>query len=344
MTSRRQVVFSVAGFATLGVSPLQSFARQMPFNGTTAPDGLSREILRNPITRLDQSRQTGADVLSAIRLQTPRVIEQNFARLPNSRIDRLLHSLTEDELRLLAAVYAHSSTAIGHQPRLYDLLAMRAKVESLAHASRYFGYAPLYEAVVRNSPGKAVGFQRAGDPLSLPPNPSAGIPLPALGGSRTGSAEGRDGRVVTAGPNMLDYTLYEIYLSFRTAPVGSLSAPAAAFEAFNYAVPQLGKAFGYGFAIGTGFSWLLQNYAPEVHFAIGERIHGMVEGLGAAWTSLSTFAIGTAQQTIANAWPLGSFLSYFPGLADYGVTNEWNIVQTGGGGCGGDPEGCPIQE
>jgi hypothetical protein len=75
----------------------------------------------------------------------------------------------------------------------------------------------------------------------------------------------------------VDMTLEEIYLEYRTAPVGSLSPAGALSETAQFAGVRLSGAFGTGYSIGTGISWLIRNFAPNLNDAIGDTIAAMIE-------------------------------------------------------------------
>ena len=72
-------------------------------------------------------------------------------------------------------------------------------------------------------------------------------------------------------------TLEEIYLEYRTAPVGSLSPAGALSETAQFAGVRLSGAFGTGYTIGSGISWLIEHFAPNLNDAIGDTIASMIE-------------------------------------------------------------------
>lgn len=147
--------------------------------------------------------------------------------------------------------------------------------------------------------------------------------------------------IKTNGPNV-NMTLNEIYLNFRTAPVGSLGPAAAAYETTVYASRHLGVAYGAGYTIGTGISLLLQNFAPSVHMAIGGIVYGAVESLVNVFTSGNIGDTGKVQEEVSWNFALGNISPILASTGgDYAVVAEWN-ANAGGGGCGGDPDGCPI--
>jgi hypothetical protein len=143
-------------------------------------------------------------------------------------------------------------------------------------------------------------------------------------------------------PVFLDYTIYEIYLSFRTAPVGSLSVRAAFFETAVLAGSRLVPAFSTGYAVGTALSSLMQTYAPDLHDIIGHGIYSVVDWLSSAWSTGNVHNIAYSQQNSNVPFLIGPFNYHYPSNSDYNITSEWNFVSGGGGGCGAKPDGCPI--
>jgi hypothetical protein len=59
-------------------------------------------------------------------------------------------------------------------------------------------------------------------------------------------------------------TLYEIYLDYRTAPVGSVGPPAAIAETAPYAGGWLAASWGAGYAFGTEIHNLIEEFDPAL--------------------------------------------------------------------------------
>jgi hypothetical protein len=95
-----------------------------------------------------------------------------------------------------------------------------------------------------------------------------------------------------ADPN-LDYTLEELYLDFRTAS-GGMSVSAALGETLMFIGMRLSTFGSAGFAVGTGVSWVLEEWAPDANVAIGGTIAGMITQLGAASTAAQSGQISQA--------------------------------------------------
>jgi hypothetical protein len=87
-------------------------------------------------------------------------------------------------------------------------------------------------------------------------------------------------------------TLEEIYLDFRTAPVGSMSPAAAAYSTTVYAAANLSAAFSAGYMIGTGIHWLIETYDPAIDNAIGAALDSIVSNVVAAATGSAFPSLG----------------------------------------------------
>lgn len=72
---------------------------------------------------------------------------------------------------------------------------------------------------------------------------------------------------------LLDYTLYEIYLEFRTGEMALSPASALAYTA-RTAAPWLSGAWAVGYATGTGIYYLTDYLAPSATQWLGEEIGG----------------------------------------------------------------------
>jgi hypothetical protein len=81
----------------------------------------------------------------------------------------------------------------------------------------------------------------------------------------------------------LDMTIPEIYLEFRTAPVGNVGPAAAIAETTMYVSKNVGFAATVGWAIGTGISNLIETYDPSLNDAIGGTVAGMVDAANQSW-------------------------------------------------------------
>ncbi|WP_147293168.1 hypothetical protein [Dyella monticola] len=86
-------------------------------------------------------------------------------------------------------------------------------------------------------------------------------------------------------PN-IDMTLYDIYLEFRTAPIGNLSVKSAIAETGLFSASRLLPAYGTGALIGAGINSLIDTYDPALGDAIGGTIAGMVDATNQSWSEI----------------------------------------------------------
>lgn len=125
-------------------------------------------------------------------------------------------------------------------------------------------------------------------------------------------------------------TLEDIYLEFRTAPVGGLSPASALSETLQFAGTRLSLSAATGWEIGTGINYLIETYDPSLGDAIGGTEAGMIDA---------------ARQAI-NEVQTGHYESAFDSLFGFPVTNsgdpfgDWGNSDPmmdyygSGGGCG----------
>ena len=134
-----------------------------------------------------------------------------------------------------------------------------------------------------------------------------------------------------AGP-YLNLTPYEIYLSFRTAPIGSLGVTGALYETTMLMSKELTLAFGVGYTAGTLIAPLIRDYAPSLWDAIGGTLYNIVESISSAAGSL--MSLGAAQGSAVQwfALPDGGHLMQSTG-GDYGVVEAWYGYSGGASGC-----------
>jgi hypothetical protein len=198
---------------------------------------------------------------------TPEAIERNFIgvvtrNLANAGTASRIARLSDRELDGIAR---HASQgAPGDRAALLKLFATRLDGASLVRVSHAFGRAPV-EAAVRTyaDPATRAAFALGVMGLEAPPEGGGGgtNPYPSPSPPRP----------------TVDMTLEEIYLEFRTAPVGSLSPAGALAETAQFVGVRLSAAGWAGTQIGGAISWLIQNYAPELDNAIGATIATMFD-------------------------------------------------------------------
>jgi len=148
----------------------------------------------------------------------------------------------------------------------------QALANSYAQSNNGNAYA-LYAILQVYSPEQARRFLPAADRADLAWRSGALAPQSAI-------------RMAGSGPSpTLDMTLQEIYLEFRTAPVGALSPAASIYMTTAFAAVNLAAAFQAGYTLGTGISWLIQTYAPSLDNAIGATLFNIINSLEVVTTA-----------------------------------------------------------
>ncbi|QPF74033.1 hypothetical protein G8A07_14655 [Roseateles sp. DAIF2] len=148
-------------------------AQAKPFSASSAPDIASRAALEKPLRSLSDGAPARVDPSWIIHKNFPKAIDQNFARLDSRETAALLSRLSEAELSDLAQLYVNASTDTGHQGRLLDILSHRLSAPDLGRVSRHFGFAPVYDAVLRSAPGKSLDFQKNSNTMFSSPVPGS---------------------------------------------------------------------------------------------------------------------------------------------------------------------------
>jgi hypothetical protein len=201
---------------------------------------------------------------------TPEAIHRNFLKvvtrnLANAGTASRVARLSDAEL---AAIARHAGEGVpAERATLLKLFAQRLDDRSLVRIARAFGRAPT-EAAVHAYAGKTIrdAFDGA----------IAGFKAPPEGGGGGGGTSG--GGSSYPRPN-LNMTLEEIYLEFRTAPVGSLTPSAALAETSMYAGGWLYLSWKVGEKVGDEIYQLISTYDPALDAAIGEIIGSMIENM-----------------------------------------------------------------
>lgn len=115
----------------------------------------------------------------------------------------------------------------------------------------------------------------------------------------------------------VDMTPYEIYLDFRTAPVGSLTVTASLYEAGVYIGTRVSAAFGAGYAVGTAANELIETYDPELEETIGGTVAQMLQQLQDAVTAAAQGGIEKSFDSLFGVPPPLSYNS--PGDFDVSI-------------------------
>lgn len=243
------------------------------------------------------------------------VIESNFS---GADAEQRLNRLSDTELAAIAHHY-QANAGTQNTPLLHTFAA-RLSDASLMRVGGAFGQAATAAAVQRyaSAPVRASFLAKSSAIPALTPVDSAN------------SAPG-----TTAGPApTIDMTLEEIYLEYRTAPVGSLSPASAMAETAMFASQRVFWSATVGTAVGTGISALITKYDPSLGDSIGGTIGGTIEAAELAETEVER----------------GHYQSAYDALFDYPVTDytavnvqfdsDWNVAEPmdeyydDGGGCG----------
>ncbi len=289
------------------------------YTASTAPHKLTRDVL---------SRATpGLKPASFVNQ-----IEQNFARMDPARAARFMATLQDRELAALAQSYANAcAVRFTHTPRLQDILALQLTPAQLGRVSQHFGFAPLYDSVIRLAPHKSLEFQRHTNPNFMAPVPRFDDSYGPNSGHNTNS------NLPPLGPlapyvAWLDSTPRDIYLTFRTSPnIGLLSVTsslAATLGAYSFAAHL---AWGFGYGVGTLIAQFVQWASPSLWDDIGGTVNQILENWNidiSSTTNTDTQVAytGEAQYQLASAFavPIAeqAFLQETGG--DYGVFAPWS--------------------
>jgi hypothetical protein len=342
VNTRRNVLLSGLGTALSSLSG--KALSQSSATDVALTDPVRKAVLSRPRIKTLHENAVGGDLRSVLSAQTPLVLEQNIARFGDRRLHLLFSSLTDDELQLMSVIYTKAVASYGIRPHLLDMLAQRLSPSDLGRLSRHFGFAPVYEALVRRAPQKAFEFERHSHPNFMAPGPWSPIPQPSTRRPVKFLIDESSPSYFKRVTPTIEYTIYEIYLSYRTAPVGALGVNAALYETAVFAGQRLAFAYGAGYTVGTVLSSLIQTYAPALHNSIGGAIYNVVNWLSDAASTNNISQIGYQQQNSSGVFQLGNTAYFFPTSSDFDITYEWNFMQGGGSGCGGDPDGCPIEQ
>lgn len=190
----------------------------------------------------------------------PAIIEHNM-RTADTTV--LLGRLSDREIADLAAVYTRANA--GSAAPLLKILAQRADGATLQRLTMAFGDTAVSKAVQRYAPSEVQGdfLLRSNEPTAH---------------SLESKNQPSQGPTPDATPTV-DMTPTELYLEFRTAPIGSLSPMGALFEAGTFAATRLSGAFGVGYTLGSGMAYLTETYAPDVWDSIGGTIDQSIHNI-----------------------------------------------------------------
>lgn len=237
----------------------------------TAPDYASRLALAQPVRRLTDGASPGSDHFAAIHRNFARVIEQNFACASASRVTRWLDTVEPRSLVALAQAYVNASEMKGRNLAALEILAHRLDAARLARIATYFGHARVHSAVLKAAPGKLEAFNARANVNHRGPVPGEMNLHPDE--AHLGASQGR-GYLI-----FLDYTLEEIFLSFRTAPVGATSVAASMFQTGLVVGAGVTAGWMTGQAIGGYLVQGMRAFAPNVWDSLVDAVGRWVEEL-----------------------------------------------------------------
>jgi len=243
--------------AHAGINPTAPHPNLMPSCGEGDPNPPIQDVVR-----LRPARTLGTTP-EEIHAKFASVVEANFA---NGSSSLILSRLSDKELAGIARVYKQSNA--GRPPKLLDIMASRLSAKELVRVAGTFGVSDVSAAVQRSASPSVATLYTARVATGEVKIPTTIMPM--------------------SGPAPTRYmTLEEIYLEFRTAPVGSLGAGAALSETIIYAGGQVAAAAGIGWEIGTQVGSLIQEYDPAAWDAIGGTTAGVVERVQNAANSIT---------------------------------------------------------
>jgi hypothetical protein len=266
--------FAVAAPAALRPGAASSSPRRGLLTAQTAPDTASRLALAQPLPRLTSGAGPGTDLAQVIHRNFPVAVERNFASLPAHRVAAWLDAMDDATLANLAQLYLNASELVGRRNLAIDILAQRLDPLRLARVARFFGFARVHQSLLRASPGKESSFMQAASPQFR--GPDLGLRVVMRPGP-TAAAAGTPAIGLNSYSPFLEYTLEEIYLSFRTAPVGATGVVASMFQTTMVVGTATYFAWGVGTTIGGWLASGLQTFAPGVWESLGDRLGAWME-------------------------------------------------------------------
>ena len=242
---RRELITGTvaAGIASLAAIPTHINANPIFSDAVRRP----RRPRQGGLRRLGDGLPSSASLESVMQRNFSIAIEQNFSTCTPAQANRVFQALSRKEIDSLGLLYNRRTRDMGRPGAFLRIAAERLEAKNLSKLIPQFGYSEVYASAATVSAQKAL--QTVGHFDSKSPKTSS----PA-----------RESPAETMGSvGMLDYTIQEIYLSFRTAPVGALTPAASAFETATFVGSRLSTAFGAGYAVGSGIAWAWSTYFPE---------------------------------------------------------------------------------
>lgn len=102
--------------------------------------------------KFEDGAESKGDVPAAIARNYPQIIEQNFARMNTAATHAVVNSLADVELQAIAQLCAKANADAHRTGALLLIAADRMDGAHLARLSKFFRYAPVYDAITKMAP------------------------------------------------------------------------------------------------------------------------------------------------------------------------------------------------
>jgi hypothetical protein len=336
------------------VAPVPTIVAPVPLTNLTAPDAVSRAILAHPILKFEQGAVSNADIPAAIHRNYPMIVEQNLARMDAKHTATFVDQLSDVELKGMAQLYTNANADAHRTGTLLLVAANRMDGPHLARMSKFFGYTPVYNAILAAAPIKAQSFAQNATIAFEAPIPGAETPMAAVARSLTLSSNGAAASAeviqLPGGGKITPMqwkpstgmTWDEIYTGFRGMQVGELAGTAALYETAFYAGTQLTVAWGSGYAFGTGLTYLADTYTSTWY---NETFVPMVGNtytwfqntvdMAGTWAGSNLYDLGHFEMTTAPTFSLPPAAEKISGTTggDFDVSGAWASDDDDDNGC-----------
>lgn len=321
MIDRRLFLGALSAEALLCSSSVLAAGRpKNPCNGArSAPTSPSSDWMPAQSARFQLgvggSYRHAGEAMAAIHRDFQATMEYNFARMTRPAINALFGAMTADELSCLCRSYATAALNSGRHQTLLDIITAALDDRQLKRLVAAAGFEQVYASVLKSAPDRAASVISA---LHLSP----GLVRPQAGGFNE---------------NPLDYTIKEIYLSYRTAPRGSFSVPAAMYETATYAGTRLLGAFTFGYSVGTAIQKTWESYSPSSWSTFSNYLGSSIDTFAGSVSSIigsTPFSsitdtmnrqVGTLQEGLWSEFRDAGPVSWYLNGGDFGVTSSWQF-------------------
>lgn len=240
----------------------------------------SRLVLAQPLLHLTEGAAEGADLSVAVHANFARVIEQNFAMATPLQVACWLDCVEVRSLTTLAQAYVNATEQRGRSALALEILAERLDATRLARLATHFGCQRVSAAVAHAAPSRLAAFMALADRSAT--GPVAG----EMNLHR--HVRGADSAPSPSGV-FLDHSTEQMYLCFRTAPLGATSVAVALFETGAMVGAALRVSRNPGARIGAYLSLGAQLFPRAVWEPWAPRISAWLQAFPRAacwWPSL----------------------------------------------------------